>query len=261
MDFHADIWCKIAEFLAIQCVLETIDRKSNLRLSYLFKDLRRISKRCRSGTIAYQRILLDRWFLPRYTRSVDTANRRVYEYGKIMKLVISQVKYPNNILHQHRLHCSYNIKKYGIQDFQLSAHDDTLTYAPKMNSEREGRNLWSKLFPGVIEHTVSKEEPVCIFDRIFKRFRRATRYIDTLNEINIRYGFHCGKRHYPTVIHFPKRDVTYIFIYEHDKLVVSAKRKPQKYRFQVHQIPEDPVILSYARALQSSLSSILSTTL
>ena len=265
MELNSDVWSKITEFLAIQCENETKSKKGDVWLEYgrLFKDLRRISKRCRSGVIAYQGKLLKVWFNQHFHRSLDKVNRRIHDYGKILSIHLSQLNYPNNVPCPYRFGCLFSFKKYNVKPF-TSLYTKNIVNTVSIQKRRD---FWSKLFPDVPEPQQTfpqlprgeTYEGNVIFDTLLSGIRCQEHHIDIQSEVHISTRYDNGKRHGPTVIHFPQRDITYIFIYEIDILMISAKKRSQGIRFYVHGTPKDPLVLSYTRSLQSSLGSVLSS--
>ena len=259
MELHSDIWSKITEVLVLDIEKEAKRQCSYVWVEYgpLFKNLRRISKKARKGVIAQQRELLKRWFVPYNFWSYHRNVSRLYTYGKALKVITSLVIYPNGMTCSQRYYITYAVEKYNIQDTVGGVFEDAITH----NQTRSHyEDLLSKIFPNIFDSSlatsmdaVSEETDELILDRFLPGTLTLSFFINTSNEIHTFLRFRCGKSHGPSIIHFPKKDIMYIFIHEHDSLVVSAKRMSGRFRFHIHQISKDPLIQSYIQALQSSL--------
>lgn len=257
MELNSDIWSKITEFLASETEREAKRKNIDVWTEYgrLFKDLRRISKKARRGVIAQQRELLKIWFKANNMRLTNVHYRK-YTYKRILDITIFHVKYPNGTNCPHRYCIAYDIKKYGRQCVR-SIFTVGVRFA---EVEKQYQDIKSKLFSNIVDTSFAASMDVTseimdtsTLDRALSYDPIMQYFVDTPNEIYVSLRFRNGKRHGPSIIHFPKKDIMYVFIYEHDTLVVSAKKMSGRFRFHVHETSKDPLIQSYVQALQSSL--------
>ena len=254
MELNSDIWTKITEFLVIRCENETKDCDVWIEYGHLFKDLKRISKRARSGVIAYQRGVLHTWFFNHYPRSLDRTSTRKLTYGKSLNIQFSQVNYPNGFSCPYRLYFCVNFRKHMINSLNVVFTKDRVISELGNTCD----NFLSKLFPDVDDtrkRVRATSTSTSILSGLLSSRLSTKGYVDTPEEIHLFLDFHNGERYGPSVIHFPQKGITYIFIYEHDKLIVSTKTCGKQFKFHVHESSEDPLILSYIRGLRSSLFS------
>ena len=254
MELNSDIWDKITSFLAKITENEANAKKLHIwdEFGRLFRDLRRISKKARTGVISYQRRILNVWFDPQYTAPLDKSNIRSFSYGNVLDIVHTQVNYPNGIVCPYRFRSVFQLKKHNISTFSSGF----TTYIVNSEHKQRREDIWSKLFPNVDDPLTSSQSlslPDRFPDHLLEGIIITFCYVDTPNEVNIFTRSQGGKRHGPSIIHFPKKEITYIFIYDQNSLIVSAKKKSQSFRFHLHTMSEDSSIQSYTRALYASL--------
>ena len=259
MELNSDVWSKIVEFLTLEIEREAKLKNANVWFEYgrLFKDLRRISKRVRIGAIVHQRKLLTEWFDPHHTESIDTSYHRVYDYCKIMNTDVTYVKYPNGVQCPHRFRTHFTLKKHDDKAFVIVAK--YVTNYRSTYEQQEQTTLWAKLFPNIeypqpVDFYQNYEDSkISNLDRLLSQNPNVIFSTGTPDEFHISVRFRDGKRYGPSTIHFPKKEITYIFIYEDDTLVVSAKKMSERFRLHIHKTSKDSLIQSYVRALKSSL--------